>query len=49
MVTWLAPNKYGKFHIMVTVDNGLGLRDQETITIEVVVNENPVQCPACGR
>lgn len=48
-ISWKAPNKYGKFHIMVTVDNGKGIADKADISIEVVVNQSTPQCPSCGR
>ncbi len=49
VVTWKSPNKYGKFHIMVTVNNGSGIVDKASMDIEVVVNRSVPQCPSCGR
>lgn len=47
-VTWKAPNKYGKFHIVVKVSDGKGNSDVKSITITSVVNENPEpQCKSC--
>jgi FlaG/FlaF family flagellin (archaellin) len=48
-VTWKAPNKYGEFHIMVTATDGQGNKDDDSITITVVVNENQATCPTCRR
>jgi hypothetical protein len=49
-VTWKAPNKYGEFPIMVTVSDASGNKDSATISIKVVVNENPqTGCPSCRR
>ena len=44
---WKAPNQYGNFHILVVVENGKGLSEKATITIGVVVNNNPSTCPSC--
>jgi hypothetical protein len=50
IVTWKAPNNYGKFHIMVIVEDGTGKNSQETLTIEVVADENQQQgCSTCNR
>ena len=49
-VNWKAPNKYGEFPIMVTVSDVNGNKDSSTISIKVVVNENPqTGCPGCRR
>lgn len=48
-VTWKAPNKYGEFHIMVTVTDSQGNKDNSSITITVVYNENQTGCPSCNR
>jgi hypothetical protein len=40
VATWKAPNKYGDVHIMVVVEDEDGGSSQESITIDVVVNEN---------
>jgi hypothetical protein len=47
VVTWKAPNQYGKFNIMVVVEDDKGNCSQATTSISVVVNENPGSC--CGR
>jgi hypothetical protein len=51
VVTWMAPNNYGKFHIMVIAEDSKGNSSQKIVTIEVVANENQQQgCSTCpGR
>jgi hypothetical protein len=48
VVTWKAPNQYGEFHIMVIAEDTNGNSDQATLTIEVIVNENPKRS-CCGN
>jgi hypothetical protein len=49
-VRWNAPNNYGKFHIMVIVEDSKGRSSKDTITIEVVPHENDQQgCSTCNR
>ena len=48
VVTWKAPNQYGQFHIMVIAEDTYGNSDQDTLTIEVIVNENQKKS-CCGR
>lgn len=47
IVSWRAPNAYGKFHIMVIVEDSKGGSSKKTLTIESIVNENQQGC--CGR
>lgn len=49
IVTWKSPNKYGNFHIMITVEDSKGASDNATITISVVANKNQPACPSCGK
>ncbi len=42
-VTYQAPRTYGNFHIMATVDDGLGNTTSETVTVTVIVR-NPSNC-----
>jgi hypothetical protein len=46
-VTWRAPNAYGKFHIMVIVEDSKGSSSKETLTIEVVENQEQ-GCNTCN-
>ena len=45
-ITWIAPNQLGWFPVMVTVENGKGQTDQQTIKI-AVVERNSANCPTC--
>jgi len=50
IVNWRAPNGYGKFHIMVVVEDSKGRSSKETLTIEVMVDEAQQQdCSTCNR
>jgi hypothetical protein len=49
IVNWNAPNDYGKFHIMVIVEDSKGRSSQNTLTIEVVPHENDQGCSTCNR
>jgi len=49
VVKWNAPNNYGKFHIMVIVEDDKGRSSKDTITIEVVAHENDPGCSTCNR
>jgi hypothetical protein len=49
VVTWTAPNKYGDFHIIATVEDDNGNSSQSTVTINIVVDENQEPCEACDR
>jgi hypothetical protein len=42
-VTYEAPRTYGDFHIMATVDDGLGNTASKTVTVTVIVRD-PSQC-----
>jgi hypothetical protein len=57
-ITWKAPNQYGKFHLIVLVENEFGKGERATIDIDVVgcITITPVQstvesygCSTCGR
>jgi hypothetical protein len=48
VVTWIAPNNYGKFHIMVIAEDSKGYSSQKTVTIEVVANEQQ-GCSTCPK
>jgi len=42
-ITYEAPRTYGDFHIMATVDDGLGNTASKTVTVTVIVRD-PSQC-----
>jgi hypothetical protein len=42
-ITYEAPRTYGDFHIMATVDDGLGNTASQTVTVTVIVRD-PSQC-----
>ena len=42
-VTYEAPKTYGDFHIMATVDDGLGNTASKTVTVTVIVRD-PSKC-----
>jgi hypothetical protein len=42
-VTYEAPRTYGDFHVMATVDDGLGNTASKTVTVTVIVRD-PSQC-----
>ena len=47
-VTWLSPNQYGTFHIMLTVQDAKG--DSETATVDIGVIPPPATpCPYCPK
>lgn len=47
-ITWISPNQFGTFHIMLTVQNDKG--DSETATIDIVVIPPPTTpCPYCPK
>jgi hypothetical protein len=57
-ITWKAPNQYGKFHLIVLVENELGKNERATVDIDVVgcITITPYQpaaenygCATCGR
>ena len=57
-INWKAPNQYGKFHLIVMVENEFGNSERATIDIDVVgcITITPVQstvesygCSTCGR
>ena len=42
-ITYEAPRTYGDFHIMATVDDGLGNTASQTVTVTVIVRD-PSKC-----
>ena len=42
-ITYEAPRTYGDFHIMATVDDGLGNKASKTVMVTVIVRD-PSQC-----
>jgi hypothetical protein len=46
-VTWKAPNQYGKFHVMLTVQDGNGGSETATIDLTVIPAPQPTNCPYC--
>ena len=48
IVSWKAPDSYGDYHIMVTVEDDKGNSASQTITIDVIPNPNP-GCSTCGK
>jgi hypothetical protein len=42
-ITYEAPRTYGDFHIMATVDDGLGNKASQTVTVTVIVRD-PSKC-----
>lgn len=42
-VSYEAPRTYGDFHVMATVDDGLGNTASQTVTVTVIVRD-PSQC-----
>ena len=42
-ITYEAPKTYGDFHIMATVDDGLGNTANKTVTVTVIVRD-PTKC-----
>jgi hypothetical protein len=42
-ITYEAPRTYGDFHIMATVDDGLGNTANQTVTVTVIVRD-PSKC-----
>ena len=47
VVTWIAPNAYGDYHIMVIAEDGENGKDQSTLTLNVVARPESTSC--CGR
>lgn len=47
-VIWKAPNAYGKFHIMVIVEDSKGGSSKETLSVEVVENQQE-GCSTCRK
>ncbi len=49
-VKWNAPNNYGKFHIMVVVEDNKGRSTKDTVTVEVIANVTDQQgCSTCNK
>jgi hypothetical protein len=42
-ITYEAPRTYGDFHVMATVDDGMGNTASKTVTVTVIVRD-PSQC-----
>ena len=43
-VTYEAPRTYGDFHVMATVDDGLGNTASQTVTVTVIVRDPSTCC-----
>jgi hypothetical protein len=43
-VTYEAPRTYGDFHVMATVDDGLGNTANQTVTVTVIVRDPSTCC-----
>jgi hypothetical protein len=47
--TWKAPNQYGIFHVMLTVQDGNGGSETATIDLTVIPAPQPTDCPYCRQ
>ncbi|MCX6004072.1 MAG: hypothetical protein NT082_00105 [Chloroflexi bacterium] len=43
-ITWEAPKTYGDFHIMSTVDDGMGHSASKAVTVTVIVRDGSTCC-----